>query len=452
VSALAEPSNILADLASSAQSSVQKLGEVLSGINPETLKELASNVRSMKISANSIAKSSTYYESSIGELTKVSAEFQRTMGALKTAFTDNSSGVERMERTLTGARDEVRRQGEALAVSLNSMASTFERLEASVLKRMEQDSGIFENANQMVEAADEHLKQLAKGAQELFSSTRNVTLAASALRDAVTPLATDLATALNKQLTSFQREEGALFAQMRESLVAISLNLARASEWIAMTAQSQRIGVPIARLSGDLGAAGSVVTETSSGAGSSGAADNKLSSQDEQTSRSQAEKSGAINEAPPRSNDEEPKSVATDGGKGEGSSQRFCLSEKPTSDLPMLDADKQSVSAEGDPRPYEALKASDDAKYLHSNQNVEGFAGNVGTQRRTVETRSARFEVGHPELDRDNDGNPFHVVPEASGKLDNSDEKADSNSVNARSPKLEPRRRSLFAWLKRARE
>jgi biopolymer transport protein ExbB/TolQ len=163
MSALLEPARELSSIASSAQVSVGKLGEALSGVGPETLKELAGSARSMKTSANSIAKSSAHYESSITELGKISSALEGTLGGLKGALTDNNSRVERMEQTLAGAREEVERQGKELAASLNSMASAFGRLEASVLKRTEQDSGIFDKAGQTVEAVEEHLKQLAKG-------------------------------------------------------------------------------------------------------------------------------------------------------------------------------------------------------------------------------------------------------------------------------------------------
>ncbi len=451
VSALAEPAKLLTNLASSAQSSVGQLGEVLSGINPETLKELASSARSMKTSANSIAKSSTYYESSIGELSKVSAEFERTLGDLKTAFTDNSSRVERMELTLTGARNEVERQGEALAASLNSMASKFESLEASVLKRMEQESGIFNKAGQTVEAIDEHLKQLAKGAQELFSSTRDVTVAASALKDAVTPLPSDLATALNKWLTTFQREEGALFAQMRESLVTVSLSLTRASEWIAMTAQSQRTGAQIARLPDDLRAARSVETDASRRAGLSGSATDKLLFEDEQTPLPQAEKSGATKMPRAQASDEGRQSGVVHGGEAGNSSRHFLSSEMPTLDLTMVEVGEESVNATGSARPDEPLKASDHSKGLPLRQNVGEAAGSVSLDTRAVETGAASFEAARPELDRDNEGNSFHVALDASGRLDNPDERADSNREEARSPKAEPGRRGLLAWLRRRR-
>jgi len=403
VSVLVEPARHLSSLASSAQASVGKLGEALSGIGPETLKELASSARSMKTSANSIAKSSAYYESSIVDLGKVSAALGGTLGDLKGALIDNNSRVERMEQTLAGAREEVERQGEALAASLNSMASEFGSLEASVLKRMEQESGIFDKAGQTVEAVEEHLKQLAKGAQELFSSARNVTLAASALKDAVTPLPTDLATALDKWLTMFQREEGALFSQMRDSLAEVSLNLTKASAWIATTAQSQSTGAQIRRFTDDLDTARSVGTAGPGKAGSGGSPTEELPFHDEEKPLAYTEKPRAAQIAAPH--------VGDQGRPSSSPMQR----DEPDGSLPPLSS-----------------------------------SGMPAVDVTTAEVRDSSGGT-RPELERDNDRNSLRAARYAPGKLDDANERAGSVGEETRSPKIaEPARRGLFAWLRRA--
>jgi hypothetical protein len=358
----------------------------------------------MKTSANSIAKSSAYYESSIMELGKISAALDGTLGGLKGALTDNNSRVERMEQTLVGAREEVERQGKALAASLNLMASEFGRLEKSVLKRTEQDSGIFTKAGQTVEAAEEHLKQLAKGAQELFSSTRNVTLAASALKDAVTPLPTALGTALDKWLTTFQREVGALFLQMRDSLAEVSVNLTKASESIAARAQSQSTGAQIGRFTDVSDATRSVGEAGSSKVGSVVSPTKELLVKDVQAPLGHTEEPRAAQITPPLAGDQRRPSDPPQGGEPEGSSRHL-----PPSDTPAVEMTR-------------------------------------------VQVRDS-FDTANPELVRDNDGNSLRAAGDASRRLDDANERVASYGEQARFPKTaEPaRRRGLFAWLRGGR-
>ena len=141
-----------------------------------------------------------------------------------------------MEKSVTGAQEQVKRSGDAIEGSITSMAGRFADLASSVRDRMAEEAGMFDNAKQTSASINAELQELNKAAKELYDGARNVTLSSAAVKNAVSPLPADLKGALDTWLADFQRRESLLFAQLRErfeSLAEVSRNLTAASQRIA---------------------------------------------------------------------------------------------------------------------------------------------------------------------------------------------------------------------------
>jgi biopolymer transport protein ExbB/TolQ len=235
-SALAQPAEQLSAVARASRSSVEKLGEALNAIPPETLKDLATSARSIRAAATSIAKSSANYQSSAGELAKVASAFETALRDLTIGMATNTSKIEFMRQVVSDSNGEIRFHGNAVVTSVGSMAMSFKELATTVGERMAQETKILESADRSTANIAAHLQELNKTAQELYIGARELMLASSAVKDAVTPLPEQNAAALAKWLQAFQREEELVLGHFRtrlESLADISTNLSKAAEALA---------------------------------------------------------------------------------------------------------------------------------------------------------------------------------------------------------------------------
>jgi hypothetical protein len=223
----------------------------------------------------------------------------------------------------------------------------------------------------------------------------------SNLQKAVTPLPTDLAAALDKLLSTFRREEGALFAQMRDSLAEVSGSLAKAAESIAARAQSQSTGAQIGRFTDVSDATRSVGEAGSSKVGSVVSPTKELLVKDVQAPLGHTEKPHAAQVAAPHSDGQE---------------------------------DRSSF-------PMQRDEPNDSSRHF-----PPGGTPTVDTK--TVEVRES-FGGTRPELPGENEGKSPQAAHDTSRKSD--DANAGSGGTEVRSSKVnEPARRGLFTWLRGA--